>query len=78
MGFACDVPGADPAACRAASGSQLKRPFEVTLVGRPRTLELRFRVRSFRDHPLTAADLNDRSITCACRGQAAGVYVLIS
>jgi exopolyphosphatase/guanosine-5'-triphosphate,3'-diphosphate pyrophosphatase len=32
---------------------------EVTLVGRPRTLELRFRVRSFRDHPLTAADLND-------------------
>jgi exopolyphosphatase / guanosine-5'-triphosphate,3'-diphosphate pyrophosphatase len=32
---------------------------EITLVGRPRTLELRFRVRSFRDHPLTAADLND-------------------
>jgi exopolyphosphatase / guanosine-5'-triphosphate,3'-diphosphate pyrophosphatase len=32
---------------------------EVMLVGRPRTLELRFRVRSFRDHPLTAADLND-------------------
>jgi exopolyphosphatase / guanosine-5'-triphosphate,3'-diphosphate pyrophosphatase len=32
---------------------------EVTLVGRPRTLELRFRIRSFRDHPLTAADLND-------------------
>jgi exopolyphosphatase/guanosine-5'-triphosphate,3'-diphosphate pyrophosphatase len=32
---------------------------EVTLVGRPRTLELRFKVRSFRDHPLTAADLND-------------------
>ena len=32
---------------------------EVTLIGRPRTLELRFKVRSFRDHPLTAADLND-------------------
>jgi exopolyphosphatase/guanosine-5'-triphosphate,3'-diphosphate pyrophosphatase len=32
---------------------------EVTLTGRPRTLELRFRIRSFRDHPLTAADLND-------------------
>ena len=31
---------------------------EVTMVGRPRTLELRFRIR-FRDHPLTAADLND-------------------
>ena len=32
---------------------------DVTLTGRPRTLELRFRIRSFRDHPLTAADLND-------------------
>lgn len=32
---------------------------EVTLTGRPRTLELRFRIRSFRDRPLTAADLND-------------------
>jgi exopolyphosphatase / guanosine-5'-triphosphate,3'-diphosphate pyrophosphatase len=32
---------------------------DVVLVGKPRTLELRFRVRSFRDHPLTAADLND-------------------
>jgi exopolyphosphatase / guanosine-5'-triphosphate,3'-diphosphate pyrophosphatase len=31
----------------------------VTLTGRPKTLELRFRIRSFRDHPLTAADLND-------------------
>jgi exopolyphosphatase / guanosine-5'-triphosphate,3'-diphosphate pyrophosphatase len=31
----------------------------VTLIGRPKTLELRFKVRSFRDHPLTAADLND-------------------
>lgn len=31
----------------------------VTLIGRPKTLELRFRVRTFRDHPLTAADLND-------------------
>jgi exopolyphosphatase/guanosine-5'-triphosphate,3'-diphosphate pyrophosphatase len=31
----------------------------VTLSGKPKTLELRFRVRSFRDHPLTAADLND-------------------
>jgi hypothetical protein len=31
----------------------------VTLTGRPKTLELRFKVRSFRDHPLTAADLNN-------------------
>ena len=31
----------------------------VTLTGQPKTLELRFKVRSFRDHPLTAADLND-------------------
>jgi exopolyphosphatase/guanosine-5'-triphosphate,3'-diphosphate pyrophosphatase len=30
----------------------------VTLTGRPKTLELRFKVRTFRDHPLTAADLN--------------------
>ena len=30
----------------------------VTLIGRPKTLELRFKVRTFRDHPLTAADLN--------------------
>ena len=30
----------------------------VTLSGKPKTLELRFKVRSFRDHPLTAADLN--------------------
>lgn len=32
---------------------------DVTLVAKPRTLELRFRIRSFRDRPLTAADLND-------------------
>ncbi len=32
---------------------------EVVLTARPRTLELRFRIRTFRDHPLTAADLND-------------------
>jgi exopolyphosphatase/guanosine-5'-triphosphate,3'-diphosphate pyrophosphatase len=32
---------------------------DVTLTGKPRTLELRFRIRSFREHPLTAADLND-------------------
>ncbi|MEO8308971.1 MAG: exopolyphosphatase [Pseudomonadota bacterium] len=31
----------------------------VTLAGKPKTLELRFKVRSFRDHPLTAADLTD-------------------
>jgi exopolyphosphatase/guanosine-5'-triphosphate,3'-diphosphate pyrophosphatase len=31
----------------------------LVLVGRPRTLELKLKVRSFRDHPLTAADLND-------------------
>ncbi|MET0281756.1 MAG: Ppx/GppA phosphatase family protein [Steroidobacteraceae bacterium] len=30
-----------------------------TLTGRPRTLELRFRTRSLRRHPLTAADLDD-------------------
>jgi exopolyphosphatase/guanosine-5'-triphosphate,3'-diphosphate pyrophosphatase len=41
---------------------------EVTLVGRPRTLELRFRVRSFRDHPLTAADLNDEVEYLRARG----------
>jgi exopolyphosphatase / guanosine-5'-triphosphate,3'-diphosphate pyrophosphatase len=32
---------------------------DLVLTGRPRTLELRLRIRSFRDHPLTAADLND-------------------
>jgi exopolyphosphatase/guanosine-5'-triphosphate,3'-diphosphate pyrophosphatase len=32
---------------------------QVTLNGKPRTLELQFGIRSFRDHPLTAADLND-------------------
>jgi exopolyphosphatase / guanosine-5'-triphosphate,3'-diphosphate pyrophosphatase len=32
---------------------------DLTLVGKPRTLELRLRIRTFRDHPLTAADLND-------------------
>jgi exopolyphosphatase/guanosine-5'-triphosphate,3'-diphosphate pyrophosphatase len=32
---------------------------DVTLIGKPRTLELRLRIRSFREHPLTAADLND-------------------
>lgn len=32
---------------------------DAALTGKPRTLELRFRIRSFRDHPLTAADLND-------------------
>jgi exopolyphosphatase / guanosine-5'-triphosphate,3'-diphosphate pyrophosphatase len=32
---------------------------DFTLVGKPRTLELRLRIRSFREHPLTAADLND-------------------
>ncbi|MEY2853146.1 MAG: hypothetical protein RL030_278 [Pseudomonadota bacterium] len=31
----------------------------VELTARPRTLEIRFRLRSFRDQPLTAADLND-------------------
>jgi exopolyphosphatase / guanosine-5'-triphosphate,3'-diphosphate pyrophosphatase len=41
---------------------------EVTLVGRPRTLELRFRIRSFRDHPLTAADLNDEVEYLRARG----------
>jgi len=41
---------------------------EVTLVGRPRTLELRFRIRSFRDHPLTAADLNDEVQYLRARG----------
>jgi exopolyphosphatase / guanosine-5'-triphosphate,3'-diphosphate pyrophosphatase len=32
---------------------------EVKLVARPRTLELHFKLRSFREQPLTAADLND-------------------
>ena len=32
---------------------------DFVLTGRPRTLELRLRIRSFREHPLTAADLND-------------------
>jgi exopolyphosphatase/guanosine-5'-triphosphate,3'-diphosphate pyrophosphatase len=32
---------------------------DLSLTGKPRTLELRFRIRSFREHPLTAADLND-------------------
>jgi exopolyphosphatase/guanosine-5'-triphosphate,3'-diphosphate pyrophosphatase len=40
---------------------------EVTLVGKPRTLELRFRIR-FRDHPLTAADLNDEVEYLRARG----------
>ncbi len=55
------VSHADPASCRRCCiGIAASTPIpEVTLVGRPRTLELRFRVRSFRDHPLTAADLND-------------------
>jgi exopolyphosphatase/guanosine-5'-triphosphate,3'-diphosphate pyrophosphatase len=32
---------------------------DFVLTGRPRTLELRLKIRSFREHPLTAADLND-------------------
>jgi exopolyphosphatase / guanosine-5'-triphosphate,3'-diphosphate pyrophosphatase len=32
---------------------------DFVLTGKPRTLELRLKIRSFRDHPLTAADLND-------------------
>jgi exopolyphosphatase/guanosine-5'-triphosphate,3'-diphosphate pyrophosphatase len=32
---------------------------KIDLAARPRTLEMRFRQRSFRDQPLTAADLND-------------------
>jgi exopolyphosphatase / guanosine-5'-triphosphate,3'-diphosphate pyrophosphatase len=32
---------------------------DLALTGKPRTLELRLRIRSFREHPLTAADLND-------------------
>jgi exopolyphosphatase/guanosine-5'-triphosphate,3'-diphosphate pyrophosphatase len=32
---------------------------DSVLTGKPRTLELRLRIRSFREHPLTAADLND-------------------
>jgi exopolyphosphatase/guanosine-5'-triphosphate,3'-diphosphate pyrophosphatase len=32
---------------------------DLVLTGKPRTLELQLRIRSFRDHPLTAADLND-------------------
>ena len=40
------------------SRSEAPQP-EVKLVARPRTLELHFKLRSFRDQPLTAADLND-------------------
>jgi exopolyphosphatase/guanosine-5'-triphosphate,3'-diphosphate pyrophosphatase len=47
---------------------------EVVLVGRPRTLELRFRVRSFRDHPLTAADLNDEIDYLRVQGLRLRVY----
>jgi exopolyphosphatase/guanosine-5'-triphosphate,3'-diphosphate pyrophosphatase len=32
---------------------------DFVLTGKPRTLELRLKIRSFREHPLTAADLND-------------------
>jgi exopolyphosphatase/guanosine-5'-triphosphate,3'-diphosphate pyrophosphatase len=32
---------------------------DLVLTGKPRTLELQLRIRSFREHPLTAADLND-------------------
>jgi exopolyphosphatase/guanosine-5'-triphosphate,3'-diphosphate pyrophosphatase len=41
---------------------------DLSLVGKPRTLELRFRIRSFRDHPLTAADLNDEVEHLRARG----------
>jgi exopolyphosphatase / guanosine-5'-triphosphate,3'-diphosphate pyrophosphatase len=47
---------------------------DVTLVGRPRTLELRFRVRSFRDHPLTSADLNDEIDYLRMQGLRLRVY----
>ena len=40
--------------------SRIEAPLPaIELVARPRTLEMRFRLRSFRDQPLTAADLND-------------------
>jgi exopolyphosphatase / guanosine-5'-triphosphate,3'-diphosphate pyrophosphatase len=47
---------------------------EVTLVARPRTLELHFRIRSFRDHPLTAADLNDEIDYLRAQGLRLRVY----
>lgn len=47
---------------------------DVTLTGRPRTLELRFRIRSFRDHPLTAADLNDEIEYLRVQGLRLRVY----
>jgi exopolyphosphatase / guanosine-5'-triphosphate,3'-diphosphate pyrophosphatase len=58
---------------RDRSGSPIP---EVSLTGRPRTLELRFRVRSFREHPLTAADLNDE--IDYLRAQALRLRVLTS
>jgi exopolyphosphatase/guanosine-5'-triphosphate,3'-diphosphate pyrophosphatase len=47
---------------------------DVMLVGRPRTLELRFRVRTLRDHPLTAADLNDEIDYLRAQGLRLRVY----
>jgi exopolyphosphatase/guanosine-5'-triphosphate,3'-diphosphate pyrophosphatase len=45
-----------------------------TLVGRPRTLELRFRTKSLRGHPLTAADLNDEIEYLRAQGLRLRVY----
>src|SRR5690606_4709669 len=41
---------------------------DVTLVGKPRTLELRFRSRAFRARPLTAADLDDETAYLRAQG----------
>ena len=40
----------------------------MTLTARGRSLELRFRLRSFRDQPLTGADLNDEIDFLRARG----------
>jgi len=46
----------------------------MTLTARGRSLELRFRLRSFRDQPLTAADLNDEIDFLRARGLRLRVF----
>ena len=47
---------------------------QIQLTARPRTLEIRFRLRSFRDQPLTAADLNDEIDFLRARGLRLRVF----
>ncbi|MGC4029607.1 MAG: exopolyphosphatase [Steroidobacteraceae bacterium] len=46
----------------------------IQLTARPRSLELAFRLRSFRDQPLTAADLNDEIDFLRARGLRLRVF----